>query len=163
MHNIGFTYKTNNFNRKFLMERAEIVAKRNDFLFKMKDARETGRPIIYLDETWVNVNLTRDKMWINDDNEEAFRTPIGKGSCIIVVHAGSTDGFVKNALLVFQSESTKDYHEKMDSDRFFKWFKEQLLPNIPPNSYIVMDNASYHSRELNKAPTSNSLKADMQQ
>ena len=98
MHNIGFTYKTNNFNRKFLMERAEIVAKRNDFLFKMKDARETGMPIIYLDETWVNVNLTLDKIWIIDDNDEAFRKPIGKGSRIIVVHAGSTDGFVKNAL-----------------------------------------------------------------
>ena len=42
-------------------------------------------------------------------------------------------------------------------------FKKQLIPNIPPNSFIIMDNAIYHSLELNKTPTSNSLKADMQQ
>ena len=64
---------------------------------------------------------------------------------------------------MFQSKSMKDYHEEMDSDRFLKWFKEQLIPNIPPNSFIVLDNASYHSRELNKAPTSNSRKTDMQE
>ncbi|PSN49344.1 hypothetical protein C0J52_04294 [Blattella germanica] len=51
----------------------------------------------------------------------------------------------------------------MDSYRFTLWFKEQLLPNIPENSVIIMDNASYHSRELCRAPTSNSRKSVMQE
>ena len=36
------------------------------------------------------------------------------------------------------------------------------MPNIPKNSVIVLDNVSYHSIEVNKAPTSSSLKSDMQ-
>ena len=140
MHDIGFRYKTNDSSRKFLMEQTNIIAKRNEYLYTVKDARKTGRPIIFLDETWVNVNLTREKMWIIKDDKEGLRIPIGKGSRIIVVHAGNEAGFVKDALLVFQSKSMKDYHEEMDSDRFLKWFKEQLIPNIPPNSFIVMDN-----------------------
>ena len=35
----------------------------------------------------------------------------------------------------------------MDSYNFEKWFKEQLLPNLGPNSVIVMDNAPYHSKK----------------
>ena len=61
MHDIGFRYKTNDSSRKFLMEQTNIIAKRNEYLYTVKDARKTGRPIIFLDETWVNVNLTREK------------------------------------------------------------------------------------------------------
>ena len=50
----------------------------------------------------------------------------------------------------------------MDGPRFEEWFKVQLYPNIPPHSVIVMDNAPYHSVEVNKAPISSSRKSDMQ-
>jgi hypothetical protein len=33
----------------------------------------------------------------------------------------------------------------MNWDNFSKWFETQLLPNIPDNSLIIMDNASYHN------------------
>lgn len=33
----------------------------------------------------------------------------------------------------------------MDLALFKKWFTEMLLPNIPDNSLIIMDNASYHN------------------
>jgi len=33
----------------------------------------------------------------------------------------------------------------MNAELFEKWFTEQLLPNIPDNSNIIMDNASYHN------------------
>ncbi|XP_072400443.1 uncharacterized protein [Diabrotica undecimpunctata] len=49
----------------------------------------------------------------------------------------------------------------MTAHLFEKWFKEQLLPNIPPNSVIVMDNASYHSRLLRKIPNSSTKKDDI--
>ncbi|XP_064122696.1 uncharacterized protein LOC135226945 [Macrobrachium nipponense] len=35
-----------------------------------------------------------------------------------------------------------------------KWLRSQLLPNIPPESVLVMDNAPYHSVKLDKPPTS---------
>ena len=50
----------------------------------------------------------------------------------------------------------------MNTASFTKWFKESLLQNIPPNSVIVMDNASYHWEILEKSPTMQWRKADMQ-
>eukprot|EP00128_Syssomonas_multiformis_P008227 Colp12_sorted_trinity150504_noHs@11805 len=55
-------------------------------------------------------------------------------------------GWVKGADLVFHARKTKgDYHEEMNGDRFMKWWQEQLLPNLPANACIVIDNASYHN------------------
>jgi len=42
----------------------------------------------------------------------------------------------------------EDYHKEMDSHNFELWFKNTLLPNLKPNSVILMDNAPYHSRKL---------------
>ena len=50
----------------------------------------------------------------------------------------------------------------MDGKILKNLFSQQLLPNITHKSIIIMDNVSYHSVELNKVPTSTTLKADMQ-
>ncbi|XP_049518354.1 uncharacterized protein LOC125943315 [Dermacentor silvarum] len=50
----------------------------------------------------------------------------------------------------------------MDALHFQKWFVEELLPNIKPRSVIVMDNASYHSAQVEKVPSSSSRKSDIQ-
>ncbi|XP_077516593.1 uncharacterized protein LOC144127212 [Amblyomma americanum] len=50
----------------------------------------------------------------------------------------------------------------MDGNYFEKWFTDKLLPNIPANSIVVMDNAPYHSVALEKAPTKTTCKADIQ-
>ncbi|GJQ74188.1 hypothetical protein Trydic_g19101 [Trypoxylus dichotomus] len=41
----------------------------------------------------------------------------------------------------------------MDSETYEDWFINKLLPNIPQKSVIVLDNASYHCRKLEKIPT----------
>ncbi|KAJ8948212.1 hypothetical protein NQ318_014408 [Aromia moschata] len=92
----------------------------------------------------------------------SLNTPCSREKRVINLHAGSKDGFVPNALLLTAKNITKpsaDYHEDMTADLFEKWFVEQLLPNIPPNSVIVMKNASYYSLILNKIPN-NSTKKD---
>ncbi|XP_076028388.1 uncharacterized protein LOC143017484 [Oratosquilla oratoria] len=48
----------------------------------------------------------------------------------------------------------RDYHDSMNHITFKKWFLEQLLPNIPPRSAIIMNNAPYHNHQLEKASTS---------
>ena len=55
-----------------------------------------------------------------------------------------------------------DYHEDTTAELFEEWFQNCLLPNIPPNSVIVMDNVSYHSRQLQKIPGSNNTKLEIQ-
>lgn len=55
-----------------------------------------------------------------------------------------------------------DYHDDMNFENYEKWIRTQLLPNLPPNSIIVVDNASYHNKDYDLAPNANTRKADMQ-
>jgi len=48
--------------------------------------------------------------------------------------------------LVFEAKKrTGDYHGQMNWENFSKWFETQLLPNIAPESIVILDNASYHN------------------
>lgn len=51
----------------------------------------------------------------------------------------------------------------MNKTNFGQWVEEKLIPNFPPASIVVMDNASYHSVILNKEPTSGTKVAAIQQ
>ncbi|KAH9640368.1 hypothetical protein HF086_003054 [Spodoptera exigua] len=56
-----------------------------------------------------------------------------------------------------------DYHHNMNAVNFNKWLREKLIPNLNEPSVIVMDNASYHSIIVNKAPTSQNRKNDIRE
>ncbi|XP_029055141.1 uncharacterized protein LOC114882418 [Osmia bicornis bicornis] len=49
----------------------------------------------------------------------------------------------------------------MNAINFEKWMQEMLIPNIPSNTVIVMDNDPYHSVQLNKPPSTQAKKKDM--
>ncbi|KAI5637523.1 DDE superfamily endonuclease domain-containing protein [Phthorimaea operculella] len=49
----------------------------------------------------------------------------------------------------------------MDAETFEKWFKG-ILEKIEPGSVIVLDNAPYHSRRLERIPNMSWRKADIQ-
>ncbi|PSN43260.1 hypothetical protein C0J52_25105 [Blattella germanica] len=51
----------------------------------------------------------------------------------------------------------------MNSENFTKWLQTQILPNLPPRSVIVMDNASYHSVQNDKKPTTRTLVKDIKE
>ena len=164
IHNIGFRFAKVN-GRKFLMERDDVLSLRTHFLRQMNDVKKKKLPIIYLDETWVNQNYTVGKCWINVDSTKAtgVKHPTGKGGRIIVLHAGSKDGFVPNAKLTFLAKNDGDYHHQMNHMVFEKWFRTQLIPNIPPSSVIVMDNAPYHSVKMDSPPTSATRKDEIRE
>lgn len=68
------------------------------------------------------------------------------------------------AKLVFQAKKrTGDYHGQMNFENFRKWFVESLLPRIPANSLIVMDNAPYHNVYVEGRfyPTSSAKKIEL--
>lgn len=159
---IGFKF-ANVDGRKFLMERNDVVAARTRFLREMRQLKQSDHTFVYLDETWVNQNCTVGKCWIDTSSREAtgVKPPTGKGARLIILHAGTKDGFINNGELIFQAKNDGDYHNQMNATVFEEWFRMQLLPNIPSNSVIVMDNASYHSRQVEKSPTSSWKKADI--
>ena len=50
----------------------------------------------------------------------------------------------------------------MNSEKFIGLLRGKLIPNLPPKSVVVIDNASYHSVQEDKCPTQASRKAYMQ-
>jgi transposase len=177
LREIGFKYTKRN-SKTFIYERPEILVHRHRYLREIKSLRQSQPTpnIVYLDETWLNAHHSVSRVWCDQQVEEnpykakteclsvGLQQPSGKGQRLIITHAGGDSGFVPDALWTFKaSKGTADYHEEMDAVHFEKWFKEQLIPNLPPGSIIVMDNAPYHSVILDKAPTSANRKADMQQ
>ena len=132
-----------------LKEKDEIIALRQYYLRRMKSNRDDrGTPLkseIYLDESYVNKNHSNDFIWYSGDDGPWVQKPTGKGERLIIINAMSSSGWVKGAKLVFQSKrKTGDYHGQMNAELFQHWFAEKLMPNIPSNSLIVMDNAPYH-------------------
>ena len=102
------------------MERNDVQAARAHFLQEMRHLRKTCNNFVYLDETWVNQNYTVPKCGIDSTAGRAtvIKVPTGKGSRLIILHAGTKDGFIKNAELVFQAKNDGDYHNQMTSVRF---------------------------------------------
>ncbi|GBP53305.1 hypothetical protein EVAR_44306_1 [Eumeta japonica] len=110
-------------------------------------------------------------MWVDTttkSNRQVFLEDTGakqstsKENTLVIVQIGNEDGFVKESGLVFENNTTNDYHEIMDVQNFEKWFLE-VLPKLGQNSVVVMDNAPYHSRYAERIPRSNWKKADIQQ
>ena len=132
------------------------------FILLRSNFREEKRNIVFLDETWIDTSYMNKKIWQSDDVPGIFM-PYNKGQRLIVIHAGGENGFVPGAQEIFNpGVASGDYHGQMDGTNFEKWYTKKLLPNVQPNSIIVMDNASYHSVQTDRAPTTATRKADIQ-
>ncbi|XP_064120247.1 uncharacterized protein LOC135224853 [Macrobrachium nipponense] len=160
LREIGFRYSNVN-GRKFLLEKNDVASARTKFLREMKALKRSGYDsFVYLDETWINQNHTVRKCWIDPNSEKptGIKPPTGKGSRLIVLHAGTKNGFVPNCKLVFQAKNDGDYHIQMNHTVFKEWFISQLIPKLPASSIILMDNASYHFFQIDKPPTASDRK-----
>lgn len=153
------------------MDREDLQRWRRYYLRQIKSYHEAGHKIYYTDETWLNSGYTKDFVWRDESiksSDEAFCkglssglvNPSGKGSRLIILHIGSDDGFVQGGDRIFELKKTGNYHEEMCGDYYEKWFRE-IMPLLEPNSVIVLNNASYHSRLLEKIPTSANKKCEI--
>jgi hypothetical protein len=133
-----------------------------EFLRKLKRYKEEGRNIVYTDETYLHSSHTVPKSW-NDYTSNTLKSPVAKGRRLIVVHAGDSKGFVKNGLLIFKSGlKSGDCQDDMNDKNYTKWLQEKLIPNLEPNSVVVIDNASYHNVTVEPNPNFNWRKKDIQ-
>jgi transposase len=144
----GFTFGKGVRTQRF-KEKDHVVAARQRYLRRKianRKGKDTVRPEVYLDESYVNKNHSNDFVWYYDDDGPWIQKPTGKGERLIIMNAITKDGWVSGAKVTFKStRKTGDYHGQMNQEMFTKWFKEKLLPNIPARSLIIMDNASYHN------------------
>lgn len=85
--------------------------------------------------------------------KKRVKKPILKGQRLIIVHAGNEKGIVPGAFLTYKStDTTGDYHNEMNNDNYEKWLVNQLIPNIPRDSVLVIDNAPYHNKYVERPP-----------
>jgi len=133
-----------------LTEKEDLIVCRRNYLYNIRKYREEGRPIYYLDETWLIAGETTDS-----------KNCTSKRKRFIVLHIGSNKGFLPGGLLCFESKTnSSDYQDEMNGNNFTEWF-ESILPYLEPNSIIVMDNAPYHSVESEKIPSFTSTKSEI--
>lgn len=112
--------------------------------------------------TYIHASYQLPKCW-QGANESGVLSTESIGARWIIAHAGGKNGFIPNGLLIFKSKTKSlDYHDDMNAQNFMRWMEKQIIPNLEPNSIIVMDNASYHTTQINKVPTLGSLKSEMQ-
>lgn len=161
---MGFKYRAID-KKQVLMESERLRKWRLKYLTSIKQYRLENRPIIYLDETWFDTHDTPKNEWKTFSKKCQTKAPSNKGKRITIIHAGSENGFVPNCLLLSAkniADSYLDYHQDTNAKLFEEWFEYRLLKNIPKNSVIVMDNASYHSHQTKLVPNSNSTKTEIQ-
>lgn len=158
---LGFKWKRAQNNRRLLIEKSEIREKRISYLQAIKKYRSENRPIVYMDESYVCTSHFANKVW-SDGTSNGVHTPISKGERLIIVHAGGENGFVPNALAMWKAGiKSGDYHDNMNNTNYINWVKNQLVPNLQEKTVLVIDNANYHNKQIDKAPTSNSRKDEM--
>lgn len=163
----GFSYGTGK-RRSALKEQAYVVLARRHYLRQKRANRDSDgnlkRPEVYLDETFINKNHSAQFTWYLEEDGPWVNKPSGKGPRLIIVNAITAQGWVKGAELVFEAKKrTGDYHGQMNWENFSMWFADQLLPNIPSRSLIILDNARYHNVLLEgSSPTPQSRKGQLQ-
>jgi hypothetical protein len=95
---ISFEFKSyrteSHTGRNILIERENIVNWRCAYLQQIGKFRETGKPILCLDETWVDASLAFRKCWQNKEFV-GITTNVNTPNRLIVVHLGGSGGFVE--------------------------------------------------------------------
>lgn len=168
----GFCFEKRN-RQSLLLERDDLIVWRHSYLRSIRQFRKENRNIVYMDETWVNAGQATSKIWKDKTiktPKDAFlsglttglKDPTQRGPRFVIVHAGGESGFVENAELVFLAKKgAADFHAEMDGETYEKWFLEQLVPNVPAGTVVVIDNAPYHTRKVEKIPTTKTKKEDI--
>ncbi|KAJ8730158.1 hypothetical protein PYW07_017196 [Mythimna separata] len=145
---MGFHWKRINASSRILVEKNEIRFLRINFLNKIAEYRAQGRPIVYTGETFIDITHRPKRA--------------AKGLGLVIVHAGGMDGYVPNALYMFEAQENnhEDLHY-MKSEDYIKWMNNQLIPNLKPNSIVVVDNPYYQNILQNPPPRPNARKQEM--
>jgi hypothetical protein len=97
---------------------------------KMKKFRRGKKNVHFLDETWVDSNLTFRNCW-QGPAVMGVMDIVNANNRFILVNAGSENGHLPDAQLLYKVGSASgDYHGQTKSENFQKWLvaKSYSLP-----------------------------------
>ena len=96
-------------------------------------------PVIYIDETGIDRYLYYRPSARAPIGEKVYEKISGRRFDWTSIIAGQVDGKFIAPMI---------YKESMTSNFFVEWFKTQLLPALKTPHVIVMDNASFHPKNI---------------
>ncbi|KAL6742894.1 hypothetical protein Aduo_015992 [Ancylostoma duodenale] len=169
LRGLGFSYKINK-GQRFIFERPDLAWKRAAYLQIIAEARFHGRLLVFIDETRVFDRMTKKRGW-NDNTIPRFAPASildeyscgktaakNKGRRAIVIGAFTEEGVVPGCTRVIisgRASVDQGYHRDMNHSMFEGWLRE-CIPRMQHVAAgrpvaVVIDNAPYHSRQLEKA------------
>ncbi len=93
--------------------------------------------LVFLDESGLNVSMTRSHAWVKRGCEYIERTPMNWGKNLTLLGAMRLTGWV---LLTTMFAST-------NKERFVDWLAKKLLPKLQRGDVLLLDNLSAHHDE----------------
>jgi transposase len=90
--------------------------------------------LVFIDESWLTVTMTRSHAWVKRGEEFIDRVPMNRGKNLTLLGAIRRRGWV---LLSTQWQTA-------NADRFVTWLKRKLLPKLRRGDVLVMDNLAAH-------------------
>lgn len=96
-----------------------------------------GRVIVYLDESGYEEDMPRTHGY-SLRGERCYNTKDwhNKGRANAI-----------GAIIRFLFLTVCLFNENINLDVFYAWITQDLIPKLPPNAVIVMDNATFHKRK----------------
>ncbi len=99
--------------------------------------KQSDRPIVYIDESGFAVDSPRQYGY-SKQGKRCYGTHNW--------HARGRKNVI-GALLGKKIIASSLFETNINADIFYAWTKDVLLHNLPSNSVIVIDNASFHKRQ----------------
>ena len=121
--------KTTNFYK----ERNEV--KRAEFDAKISQL--SPEKLVYIDESGVDQYMCKAKAWALR-GEKVYRPVSGKHFARLNMVGG-----LKNGKVI----ALEKYKTSTTSPLFEKWFKEKLCPELESGDFVILDNATFHSKK----------------
>ncbi|KAG2983504.1 hypothetical protein PC119_g20580 [Phytophthora cactorum] len=151
----------------------KMVVRCYTFLDKYKKedcfARNRTRKLVELCIGMKEATVARVMQAYNENPDEVFQACIVAAGIIRTKGAMTTGHFVPSSIEVWNSTlkpknmKADDYHGNFDAAKFEKWFLSlcKILKENCGGCNIHMDGASYHKRQINKAPTMKSNRVEI--
>ena len=142
----------------------------------MEMHRISARPRFFMDETYIDVNSQPTSFLTNCTIESAddarakglltgLKWNPSRGNRLLILGMIGPEGVVHETTKIWirsdRKVMTEDYHNDIDSKTYYEWLKN-VLPYLPQNAILVIDNASIHNKRSAGTPTSQTIKQDMQ-
>ena len=118
--------------------RARVRKQRDDW-FQQRLPAVTARPdrVVFIDETSVKTNLTRQRGWSQRGERLVMDAPVGSWGTQTFI-----SGISANALI-----APWVIKGPMDGEAFAAYVEQVLVPELEPGTVVILDNLATHKNE----------------